>query len=206
MRNLSSVSWASGIVLARKNELIARQKAACMAHWTENTRRTRSWRESHQWPAHRIAGAREEAREGCVHRDQRVQGNPGPHPSGGEATPESPWMPLAEITSPRRTGPSGGRDECLLEDAVGRRTGSFMEVDGVSRTATAKERNGHMPALSDRGYDASGSLAPLGGEPPLVRVARRLAAPGRPGGRHERGAPWRPSGRIGPPRCQGRTS
>ena len=49
--NLSSAAWASGIVVARKNALIARQKTAYRAHWTENTRRTRSWRESHQWTA-----------------------------------------------------------------------------------------------------------------------------------------------------------
>ena len=48
---LSSVAWESGIVLARKNALIARQRTAYKAHWTENTRRTRSWRESHQWTA-----------------------------------------------------------------------------------------------------------------------------------------------------------
>ena len=49
--NRSSVAWASGIVFARKNALIARQKTVYRAHWTENTRRTRSWRESHQWTA-----------------------------------------------------------------------------------------------------------------------------------------------------------
>ena len=48
---LSSVAWQSEIVLARKNELIARQRTVYTAHWTENTRRTRSWRESHQWTA-----------------------------------------------------------------------------------------------------------------------------------------------------------
>ena len=49
--NLSSVAWVSGIVVAWKNAMIARQKTVYSAHWTENTRRTRSWRESHQWTA-----------------------------------------------------------------------------------------------------------------------------------------------------------
>ena len=49
--NLLSAAWESGIVLARKYELIARQKAEYRAHWTENTRWTRSSRESHQWTA-----------------------------------------------------------------------------------------------------------------------------------------------------------
>src|SRR4029078_6375998 len=47
----SSAAWLSGIVLARKNAVIARQKTVYTAHWTENTRSTRSCRESHQWTA-----------------------------------------------------------------------------------------------------------------------------------------------------------
>ena len=74
--NRSSADWASGIVFARKNALIARQKTVYRAHWTQKTRRTRSWRESHQWSGVVDRGAREEARQGCIHRDQLVQGDP----------------------------------------------------------------------------------------------------------------------------------
>ena len=73
--NLSSAAWLSGIVLARKNAVIARQKTAYSAHWTaEHEEDPLVAREP---PVDRVVdrGAREEAREGCVHCDQRVQGS-----------------------------------------------------------------------------------------------------------------------------------
>ena len=71
--NLSSAAWASGIVLARKNEVIARQKTVYSgALDREHEEDPLVAREP---PVDRVVdrGEREEAREDCVHRDQRVQ-------------------------------------------------------------------------------------------------------------------------------------
>ena len=77
--NLSSAAWLSAIVVARKNALIARQKTVYRAHWTRNEEDPLVPREP---PVDGVVDRREreEAREDCVHRDQRVQRNPAPLP------------------------------------------------------------------------------------------------------------------------------
>ena len=71
---LSSAAWLSGIVLARKNELIARQKTR--VHGALDREHEEDPLVTREPPVDRVVDRREreEAREDCVHRDQRVQG------------------------------------------------------------------------------------------------------------------------------------
>ena len=84
---LSSVAWLSGTVLARKNELSARPRSVNSdALDREHEEDPLVAREP---PVDRVVDRREreEAREDCVHRDQRVQRNLPLYLEGHESKP-----------------------------------------------------------------------------------------------------------------------
>ena len=74
MTNLSSVAWLSGIVVARKNALIARQDRVQRALDRKHEEDPLVAREPPVDPVVN-RGAGEEAREDCVHCDQRAHDN-----------------------------------------------------------------------------------------------------------------------------------